>query len=95
MVDGSVIKANASIYKMKEREEKKDDDPSDPPPSAHAHSKDGLSVNDFRKRGMAGKRSPIKLILARQIPKQLYLARLENKKRSRIKAITQSTPTRA
>lgn len=46
MVDGSVIKANASIYKMKEREEQKDDDPNDPPPSAHAHSKDGLAFDE-------------------------------------------------
>ena len=31
MVDGSVIKANASIYNMKERDEKKDDNNDDPP----------------------------------------------------------------
>jgi transposase len=54
MVDGSVIKANASIYRMQEREEKKDDDDDPQPP--HAHSKDGLSVNDFRKRGIGGKK---------------------------------------
>jgi transposase len=57
MVDGSVIKANASIYKMQQREEKKDDDPNDPPLlPTHAHSKDGLSVNDVRKRGIGGKK---------------------------------------
>jgi transposase len=59
MVDGSHIKANASIYKMQEREKKNDndDEPMDPPASsAHAHSKDGLSVNDFRKRGIGGKK---------------------------------------
>jgi len=51
MVDGSVIKANASIYKMQPRDEKNDDDPPPPP-----HSKDGLSVNDFRKRGIGGQK---------------------------------------
>lgn len=55
MVDGSVIKANASIYKMQERDDKKKDDENDPK-SPHAHSKDGLSVNDFRKRGIGGKK---------------------------------------
>ncbi len=55
MVDGSVIKANASIYRMQERDKKNENDPNDPP-SGHAHSKDGLSVNDFRKRGIGGKK---------------------------------------
>src|SRR4051812_23053620 len=60
MVDGSVIKANASIYSMKEREEEKTDRDGNEPPAApgvsgnHAHSKDGLSVNDMRKRGIGG-----------------------------------------
>jgi len=58
MVDGSVIKANASIYSMKEREDKKsdNDEPPDTPSGQgnHAHSKDGLSVNDLRKRGIGG-----------------------------------------
>lgn len=54
MVDGSNIKANASIYKMQAREEKHDDDGS--PPSEHAHSKDGLSVNDLRKRIIGGQK---------------------------------------
>lgn len=59
MVDGSVIKANASIYNMKERsesEEKKNDDDDGPPPSTEIYSKDGLSNNDFRKRGVLGKK---------------------------------------
>ena len=58
MVDGSVIKANASIYNMQEREEKKkdDDDIGPPAPSSHPHSKDGLSVNDFRKRQIGGEK---------------------------------------
>lgn len=55
MVDGSVIKANASIYKMQERDGKKDDDENTPQPP-HAYSKDGLSVNDLRKRGIGGKK---------------------------------------
>ena len=59
MIDGSVIRANASIYNMQEREEKKKDDDGGEPPTTgggHAHSKDGLSVNDFRKRGIGGKK---------------------------------------
>lgn len=42
MVDGSVIKANASIYTMKERDDIKSDD-DEPPYSGQIHSKDGLS----------------------------------------------------
>lgn len=76
MVDGSVIKANASIYKMQEQDENKDKDPKDPPPSGHAHSKDGLSVNDFRNVGSVEKRFPTKLILAQPIQKLLYLVKL-------------------
>lgn len=54
MVDGSTIKANASVYHMKEREGEtaapgKRDSPE------QIHSKDGLSNNDFRKRGILGK----------------------------------------
>lgn len=62
MVDGSVIKANASIYNMQERDEtEKDDDKNDPRASgdandSHAHSKDGLSVNDLRKRQIGGQK---------------------------------------
>jgi len=56
MVDGSVIKANASIYKMKEREEKRTMIQAIHHHLPHAHSKDGLSVNDFRKRGIGGKK---------------------------------------
>ncbi len=55
MVDGSVIKANASIYKMQERDDKKDGEENNPQPP-HAYSKDGLSVNDLRKRGIGGKK---------------------------------------
>jgi transposase len=59
MVDGSTIKANASIYSMQERIEKKDNDDNEPPSAPgsydnHAHSKDGLSINDLRKRGIGG-----------------------------------------
>ena len=53
MVDGSSIRANASIYAMKEseeNEERKDDD--GPKPPGKIHSKDGLSNNDFRKRAI-------------------------------------------
>jgi transposase len=58
MVDGSVIRANASIYNMEEREGGKDDTPKDPPDPGptHPHSKDGLSNNDFRKRQIGGKK---------------------------------------
>ncbi len=58
MVDGSVIRANASIYNMEARESQKEDDPKDPPAPGptHPHSKDGLSVNDFRKRQIGGKK---------------------------------------
>jgi hypothetical protein len=47
---------------MKERDEaKKEDDDNQPPPASkpaeeHAYSKDGLSVNDMRKRGIGGKK---------------------------------------
>ncbi len=57
MMDGSVIRANASIYNMEEREQKDDeDDP--PPPSGESpiYSKDGLSNNDFRQRKIEGKK---------------------------------------
>jgi len=60
MVDGSVIKANASLYSMQEREEKKKDDDNNEPPvdpksgGVHPHSKDGFSVNDLRKRQIGG-----------------------------------------
>lgn len=59
MVDGSVIKANASIYGMKEREASDEEDPKnddDPKGPGQIHSKDGLSNNDFRKRGILGKK---------------------------------------
>lgn len=57
MIDGSIIKANAAIYSMKERDENKKDDNEPPaPPPVHAHSKDGLSINDLRKRGIGGKK---------------------------------------
>lgn len=59
MVDGSSIKANASIYNTEERNKKSDD--SDPPPAGGSyagqiHSKDGLSNNDLRKRNILGKK---------------------------------------
>lgn len=55
MVDGSVIKANASIYTMKERDDIKSDD-DEPPYSGQIHSKDGLSNNDLRKQNITGKK---------------------------------------
>jgi len=54
MMDGSVIRANASIYNMEERHKKDDEDP--PPPSSPIYSKDGLSNNDFRQRKIEGKK---------------------------------------
>ena len=59
MVDGSTIKANASIYHMKERDVSSGEAPvareSESAPPAQIHSKDGLSNNDFRQRGILGK----------------------------------------
>jgi transposase len=55
MMDGSVIRANASIYNMEEREKKDDED--DPPSGeSPVYSKDGLSNNDFRQRKIEGKK---------------------------------------
>ncbi len=56
MVDGSAIRANASIYGMKEREASDEDRKDDDEPRGQIHSKDGLSNNDFRKRGILGKK---------------------------------------
>lgn len=58
MVDGSMIKANASIYAMKEREEakSKDDDKDPPSYNGQIHSKDGLSNNDLRKKNITGQK---------------------------------------
>ncbi len=57
MMDGSVIRANASIYSMKEREEEKlKDDDRDPPSGGEIYSKDGLSNNDFRQKNIEGKK---------------------------------------
>ena len=58
MVDGSAIKANASIYAMKEREtnDKDRNDEDQQKPADQIHSKDGFSNNDFRKRGILGKK---------------------------------------
>jgi transposase len=62
MIDGSHIKANASIYGMVERNPKKDDDDQDnEPPSPtqnreQIHSKDGLSNSDLRKRTIKGEK---------------------------------------
>lgn len=58
MMDGSVIKANASIYAMEEREEEKlkNDDDDQSRDSGQIHSKDGLSNNDFRQKNILGKK---------------------------------------
>lgn len=59
MMDGSSMRANASIYNMIPREEeKKKDDDVDPPQATRAqvYSKDGLSNNDFRQRKIEGKK---------------------------------------
>jgi transposase len=57
MMDGSTMKANASIYAMKEREEKSKDDNDDPPSgSGEIFSKDGFSNNDFRQKNILGKK---------------------------------------
>lgn len=59
MMDGSSMRANASIYAMKEREpeeNKKDDDSQPPSGSGQIFSKDGLSNNDFRQRNIEGKK---------------------------------------
>jgi transposase len=57
MMDGSVIRANASIYNMEEREKKDDEnDPPVPPCGDQIYSKDGLSNNDFRQRKIEGKK---------------------------------------
>ncbi|MEN0059380.1 MAG: transposase, partial [Bdellovibrio sp.] len=57
-MDGSIIKANASLYAMKERDEEKADDKDDPPPPSNGavFSKDGFSNNDFRQRNVEGKK---------------------------------------
>lgn len=61
MIDGSVIRANASIYSMVERDKSAFDNHNDddaPPPQSGApiYSKDGLSNNDFRQRNIEGKK---------------------------------------
>lgn len=64
MIDGSMIKANASLYSMVERqaEGKSDKSHDDDPPqtsgqsSGQIHSKDGLSNNDLRKQNIQGKK---------------------------------------
>jgi len=71
MVDGSTMRANASIYNMVEREkEKKKDDEGDPPPSdgAPIYSKDGLSNNDFRQRQIEGKKISNKTHVSKSDP---------------------------
>lgn len=72
MMDGSVVRANASIYAMKEREkEKSENDKDDPPPSAGSgqiHSKDGLSSNDFRKKSIEGKKISNKTHISKSDP---------------------------
>lgn len=57
MMDGSVMRANASIYAMKEREEEVPKDDKDEPPGATpVYSKDGFSNNDFRQKRIEGKK---------------------------------------
>lgn len=55
MADGSVFRANASIYKMKERDKNDDDqNPSSGVGISIAPSKDGLSNNDLRRGSIVG-----------------------------------------
>jgi transposase len=58
MMDGSTVRANASIYSMKEREDEKPKDDHDDPQSGsgNIYSSDGLSSNDFRQRNIEGKK---------------------------------------
>ena len=72
MVDGSTMRANASIYNMVEREEEnKNDDDVDPPHpggGAPIYSKDGLSNNDFRQRKIEGKKISNKTHVSKSDP---------------------------
>lgn len=70
MVDGSAMRANASIYNMVEREEeKKKDENIDPPESGTPiYSKDGLSNNDFRQRKIEGKKISNKTHVSKSDP---------------------------
>jgi transposase len=57
MIDGSIIKANASLYNMTEREsEPSAQDPNSEPYVDTTHSKDGLSNNDLRRGDIRGKK---------------------------------------
>lgn len=71
MMDGSVVRANASIYAMKEREkEKSEDDKDDPPSSGESpiFSKDGLSNNDIRQKSIEGKKISNKTHVSKSDP---------------------------
>lgn len=71
MMDGSVVRANASIYAMKEREkEKSEDDRDDPPASGESpiFSKDGLSNNDIRQKSIEGKKISNKTHVSKSDP---------------------------
>ncbi|MGZ3772220.1 MAG: transposase [Bdellovibrio sp.] len=58
MMDGSVMRANASIYAMKEHtEEKSKNDSDNQPSSGPVYSKDGFSNNDFRQKRQCKKAS--------------------------------------
>lgn len=57
MADGSLIQANASLYKMEEKEtDKKPDDFDEGTGVGQRESKDGLSSNDLRKNSLVGKK---------------------------------------
>jgi hypothetical protein len=57
MADGSLIQANASLYKMEEKKtDKTPDDFDDSTGVGQRESKDGLSNNDLRKHSIVGKK---------------------------------------
>jgi transposase len=70
MVDGSTMRANASIYNMVEREVEKPkvDDIDANQPGTPIYSKDGLSNNDFRQRQIEGKKISNKTHVSKSDP---------------------------